>query len=91
MLMLNLTPPNNGFTGFIPFSRMENQKLILAIEEDDNLGKLIRSNGLTHVVVHENWFNGCNGEGLMTFLAGHPQLKAKSADNGKVIYQVLTP
>lgn len=64
----------NGFSGFIPQSRMHNQELILEIMHPGILEELVDLNNISHIVVHKDFFTGCNQDEIISFLHDTPFL-----------------
>lgn len=80
----------NGLTGFVPWSRMENQQLIQRIDQNSHLEQLISRNGITHVLLHKQWFNGCPSEPLTTWLNQQPKLKKVLETDSITLFKVLS-
>jgi hypothetical protein len=62
-------PLLNGFSGFIPGSYPKRRAVLGGLPEDaERAAELLRSTGVTHVLVHEGAFQGSRGKDVSTWL-----------------------
>lgn len=79
----------NGFTGFLPHQRVANQFWIQDILVNGNLDRLIDSNGLTNIVFHKKFRNGCDYTDVVSMLKGSPRLNLISETDKIIGFDVI--
>lgn len=78
----------NGFAGFIPESRIDNQLLINDLQLNDHLTDLINKNNLDYIFYHKWLENSCTPGSDLDYLKASPLLKIKSEDDQLVVFEV---
>lgn len=71
MLFQSITGTNvlNGFTGFIPNSRIENQVNIFRLDNDSCRHTLLKDNQIGYVLLHLGWMHNNEGWGSEAFFS----------------------
>ncbi len=77
----------NGFPGFIPDSRMQNQLWIQDISKGSNLKKLISSNDLNYIMWHKKLTNNCDHEDWLSFFNENHLLSKVSENEFNILYK----
>lgn len=77
----------NGFPGFIPHTRMRNQRWIQDVGSQGYLDSLIHYNKLDYLVWHKAMENGCDYSGLMDFFSNSPLLTLETELPNHLIYR----
>jgi len=80
----------NGFAGFLPETRMQNQRWILAMEEEGKLDSLIIENDLDYIVWNRKFNNGCDHTSKTIFLREHARLNLVSDNRSTIIFACTT-
>lgn len=82
----------NGFTGFIPQSRIENQLKILSLADKDSCERLMEQNQIEHILIHLAWTNESNGWGSENyFREALSEYEIIYEDNDYILFNVAGP
>lgn len=80
----------NGFSGFIPYSRIQNQAYMEFIERENNLHNLVQNNGLDYLIYHKQLLLNCEQkDGVLTWLKSSNQLEITLENDAICIFQPL--
>jgi hypothetical protein len=79
----------NGFSSFIPLTRLENQKLIYNIDSNECIDELVLKNKLNYIIFFKEFKNGCPYHSFLNALNNNKNLIKFKENKHFIVFKVI--